>query len=195
MAIADAVKSNHPSIATEIGGFLRSPPAAPSNVAYFLKYENIVQLGNTDSGDGVKFRGRGFKQLTGRYNYSRYWMFRGWLDGKSYDQQWFKKSKPGPLIDNPEIAGNDPFTCVDTAGFYCAYRNVAKAADAGVNEVASFAVSRLVNPVRRKKSAVTMGGDKECVWKIGRFQMRRLVIVVPLSLLWACARRVPYRVV
>ncbi|RDK08801.1 hypothetical protein [Cupriavidus lacunae] len=36
MAIAKAVKTNHASIATETEGYLKSPPAAPSDIAYFL---------------------------------------------------------------------------------------------------------------------------------------------------------------
>ena len=47
------------------------------NAAYFAQYDTMKQLGNTLPGDGFKFRGRGYVQLTGRWNYTRYAPFVG----------------------------------------------------------------------------------------------------------------------
>ncbi|WP_321948993.1 peptidase M23 [Paraburkholderia sp. J10-1] len=142
--IATAIRTDHASVVPESDGYLRSPASV---VSYFSRYENKSGLGNTDAGDGAKFRGRGFKQLTGRYNYSEYWVFRGWLDSRSYNHAWFHGNHPrtGPVIDNPEFAGNDTYSCVDTAGFFCARYLVEKAADAGISDVASRAVTRIIN--------------------------------------------------
>ncbi|PBI84054.1 Peptidase family M23 [Variovorax boronicumulans] len=49
--------------------------------SYFDKYEpgtdQGAKLGNTDVGDGVRFKGRGIIQITGRSNYENYGRFKG----------------------------------------------------------------------------------------------------------------------
>ena len=54
-------------------------------------YEGRKDLGNTQKGDGTRFRGRGLIQLTGRYNYT--------AAAKEFDQ---------PFVDDPDLVEKFP---------------------------------------------------------------------------------------
>lgn len=84
--------------------------------------------GNCDPEDAQKFRGRGFKQLTGRSNYADYWVFRGWLPLSSFSSSWWTdlsfishnrhgmKKQPAQIGDPQRVslAKNS----MDSGGFY-----------------------------------------------------------------------------
>jgi hypothetical protein len=65
-------------------------PGGPPFGLYDPPTQIAKNLGNTKAGDGPKFKGRGFIQLTGRFNYQKF----GPVVGAN-------------LIDNPDL-GNDP---------------------------------------------------------------------------------------
>ena len=59
------------TIGTEVSAF--APINEFGSTAYFTRmYENNRKLGNTHPGDGARFHGRGFIQLTGRANYREF---------------------------------------------------------------------------------------------------------------------------
>lgn len=90
------------------------------------KYEGRRDLGNTQPGDGVRFKGRGLIQLTGRANY-----------------QAFSKAMGRPdIMQNPSIVATDPELAVESAIYYWKTRR-------GLREAAQrgdiVKVSKLVN--------------------------------------------------
>lgn len=64
-------------------------------------YEGRTDLGNTQAGDGKRFKGRGLIQLTGRANYTRY-----------------SKHAGVDYVANPRKVATDPFVAVDVACWF-----------------------------------------------------------------------------
>ena len=70
-------------------------PEKIANYVYMDKYRSKRgALGNTEEGDGWRFRGRGLKQLTGRNNYSR---FASNYDMSAEDASMWLETKEGAL--------------------------------------------------------------------------------------------------
>lgn len=70
-------------------------------IASGAAYEGRKDLGNTQPGDGVRFKGRGLMQLTGRMNYAAF--------GKFVAQN---------LLEHPECVATDPRLAVDVATWF-----------------------------------------------------------------------------
>lgn len=89
-------------------------------------YEGRVDLGNTRPGDGVRFKGRGLIQITGRANYTAY--------GKA-------RNKDYTTEPNNRILATDPEVAVDCSCWFWKKRGINAAADR--DDVK--AVTRMVN--------------------------------------------------
>ena len=78
-------------------------------VASGRAYEGRKDLGNVNPGDGMKFKGRGLIQVTGRANYK---LFDEWLHKNNY------LTINQSIIDNPEIVSFNPEIAVLSAFWY-----------------------------------------------------------------------------
>ncbi len=76
-------------------------------------YEGRTDLGNTQPGDGKRFKGRGLIQLTGRANYQEYSNDTG-ID----------------YVAQPRLLATDPEVAADVAGWFWAKRGLNALADA-----------------------------------------------------------------
>lgn len=76
-------------------------------------YNGRTDLGNTEPGDGPRFKGRGLIQLTGRNNYREYSKFTG-ID----------------YVSDPTRVATDPMACVDVACWFWKDRNIGPLAEA-----------------------------------------------------------------
>jgi putative chitinase len=78
-------------------------------------YEGRADLGNTEPGDGRRFKGRGLIQLTGRANYIAYGAARG--------DDFTQGDTPSRIAEDPELAA-------DVAGWFWAQKKLNALADA-----------------------------------------------------------------
>ena len=95
-------------------------------IASGTAYEGRKDLGNTEKGDGARFKGRGLIQLTGRGNYQAY--------GKSIGRDL-------TVDGNWTLVATDPQLAVDVAGWYWETRGLNAWADADKVEK----ITRMIN--------------------------------------------------
>lgn len=95
-------------------------------------YENRIDLGNTEVGDGPRFKGRGPIQLTGRDNYAA-------------ASLWAHQRDLVPsstfFVDQPDQLSSDTFGFIGVVWYWTVARNMNAYADAGDLEGATRAIN------------------------------------------------------
>jgi len=119
-------------IGHESGGFRYA-----EEIASGAAYEGRADLGNTQAGDGQRFKGRGLIQLTGRTNYAAY--------GKSIGRDL-------TVDNNWQLVADDPGLCVDVAGWYWARRNINALADRNDLEAVTKAINGGLNGLEDRRA-------------------------------------------
>lgn len=122
------------TVGTEVASF--EPINEYGTTAYFQAHYQ-GKLGNTEPGDGARYHGRGFVQLTGRSNY------------RLYGQQLGLPLETDPLL------ALDPTIAARVLGLYFARHNIAEYAQAGNWRAVREAVNGGLNGWTRFESLVT----------------------------------------
>jgi putative chitinase len=100
--------ANGKNIPTNVANSIAGKPELIANLVYCARMGN----GPAESGEGWKYRGRGLKQLTGKYNYDKCGSYLG-LD----------------LVANPDLL-LEPLPAARSAGWFWKSNNLAAFADA-----------------------------------------------------------------
>ena len=137
---SDLRDANNQALAVVLGRDRRGRPSLTSPTSA------QINRANSSIGDGMKFRGRGFKQLTGLYNYTSYWTYRGWLHSADYDATWWDRAgRRVPQIVSPQDLSTEPYNCIDSGGGFVAKNGILRRADGGVRRSDADAVSTIIN--------------------------------------------------
>ena len=111
---------------------------APTELASGAEYEGRADLGNTHAGDGVRFKGRGFIQITGRFNYgelSRWAHAKGLVPSATY------------FIDHPGQLATDEYVWLGPIWYWTVARPMNHFADAGNIDGATKAINGGLNGI------------------------------------------------
>lgn len=103
------IKENGKNVPTAVANSIAGKPELIANLVYSARMGN----GPAESGEGWAFRGRGLKQLTGKYNYTKC------SEGLGVD-----------FVSNPDLL-LEPLYAARSAGWFWKTNNLAKFADAG----------------------------------------------------------------
>lgn len=130
-------------------------------IASGAAYEWRADLGNNVAGDGVRYKGRGPIQVTGRHNYTK---LSQWAHSQGY------VDSPTFFVDQPHLLSNDEYGFLGAVWYWTVARDMNRYADARDILGASIAVNGGRNGLQdrtdRWKHALTYGaallpGDEE----------------------------------
>lgn len=117
------------------------------------RYEGRSDLGNTVTGDGYRYRGRGRIQLTGRTNYGA---FSRWCHGRGL------VPSPTHFVDNPDLVATAPWRELAATWYWTVARpGINTAADRGdvraVTKLINGGTNGLADRQDRYDSALALG--------------------------------------
>jgi putative chitinase len=131
----------------------------PTELASGEEYEGRKDLGNTQPGDGMRFKGRGFIQVTGRANYGEL-------------SKWAHKNglcaMPTHFVDHPDDLASDTHVWTGVVWYWTVARNMNPLADDRDINAATQAINRglhgLDDRTGRWRSCLALG---EAILPIG----------------------------
>lgn len=126
-------------------------PKELGNDEYFTKYEGRKDLGNTESGDGIKFKGRGYIQLTGRDVYTK-----------------FSKNIEVDFVTNPNLLETPKYAIISACWFWSVYKKSRNMSEHADNDN-FIAITKIVN-----------GGDNGITDRKQKLQKIKTVFELPL---------------